>query len=434
MRIGKRVFLEQQKWWAIAFIVASLTGGTAICYKIISSHISSQNSRENSSSISSGNTFKIGAVSARGLLEPEGELINLSAPGSFESARVSKLLVKEGTRVSAGQTIAILDSRDRLFAALEQAKKQIKVTQANLERVKAGAKIGEINAQQAKIARLEVQLRGKRKTQQAIIARLKAQLKGERRTQQAIIARLKAQLHNASLEWERYKMLHREGAVEASKFEIKRLDLRTTQEHLNEAQAKLDRIELTLQHQIHEAKATLEQTVDSLQEEIKESKATLKQIIEVRPTDIQVARAEMESAIANAQKAQAELDLAYVRAPFDSHILQIHTFPGELVGKEGIANLGQTENMHAVAEIYETDITQVKIGQRASVTSNAFSGKLHGEVSQIGLQIAKQNNFSTDPIADVDRRVIEVKIRLDPEDARKVKHLTNLQVEVLIDT
>ncbi|MEO0843621.1 MAG: HlyD family secretion protein, partial [Cyanobacteria bacterium J06643_5] len=54
-------------------------------------------------------------------------------------------------------------------------------------------------------------------------------------------------------------------------------------------------------------------------------------------------------------------------------------------------------------------------------------------VTNIGLKIGKQQIFSTDPIADIDRRVVEVKIRLDKEDSQKVKSFTNLQVEVLIN-
>jgi HlyD family secretion protein len=359
--------------------------------------------------------------------------------------------VKEGDRVTSNQVIAILDNFNRLSATLKQAKQQVRVAQANLAKVKAGAKAGEINAQKAQIARLQAQLSGERKTQQATIARLQAQLSGERKTQQATIARLQAQLSNAQAEFNRYQMLYQEGAVEASIFDSKRLEVETTREQLNEARASLNQTEETLQQQINEAKATLNQTEETLQQQINEAGASLKQteetlqqqineagatldqIAEVRPTDVQAAQAEVESAIAAMEKAQADLDLAYVRAPKDGQILKIYTFPGEVVGNEGIADMGQTDQMYVVAEIYETDVTQVRIGQQARITSEAFSRKLHGKVTQIGLQVRKQGTFSTDPVADVDRRVVDVKIRLNPEEAKQVKGLTNLQVEVLIN-
>ena len=89
--------------------------------------------------------------------------------------------------------------------------------------------------------------------------------------------------------------------------------------------------------------------------------------------------------------------------------------------------------MIAVAEIYQTDIEKVKLGQQAVITSQAFSGKLKGSVSQIGLQVSRQNIFSTQPGENLDRRVVEVKIRLNPQDAQKVAGLTNLQVQIKLD-
>jgi len=87
-------------------------------------------------------------------LEPRGEVIKVSASGAAEGNRIDRLLVKEGDRVKTGQAIAILDSRDRQQAALDQAQEQVRVAEANLAKVKAGAKNGEIQAQKATIARI----------------------------------------------------------------------------------------------------------------------------------------------------------------------------------------------------------------------------------------------------------------------------------------
>ena len=65
-----------------------------------------------------------------------------------------------------------------------------------------------------------------------------------------------------------------------------------------------------------------------------------------------------------------------------------------------------------VAEVYESEINQVKIGQKAIIKSdnNSFTGTLEGTVNKIGLQIGKKDVLDTDPAADVDVRVIEVDI------------------------
>jgi HlyD family secretion protein len=49
------------------------------------------------------------------------------------------------------------------------------------------------------------------------------------------------------------------------------------------------------------------------------------------------------------------------------------------------------------------------------------------------LQVKQQNVFSNQPGENLDRRIIEVKIRLNPEDSEKVAGLTNLQVQTAIE-
>ncbi|HEY9667379.1 MAG TPA: HlyD family efflux transporter periplasmic adaptor subunit, partial [Coleofasciculaceae cyanobacterium] len=182
------------------------------------------------------------------------------------------------------------------------------------------------------------------------------------------------------------------------------------------------------------AKATLKLTVETLQEQLASGKGTLDQIAEVRPVDVAVTQAELEDAKAAVQQAKAQLDLAYVRSPRAGQILKIHTLPGEIVSNQGIVELGRTDQMYAIAEVYETDISKVRLGQPTTITSAGFTGKLQGIVNEIGLQIGKKDVLGTDPVADVDARVVEVKIRLNPADSQRVSALTNLKVNLIIDT
>jgi HlyD family secretion protein len=125
-----------------------------------------------------------------------------------------------------------------------------------------------------------------------------------------------------------------------------------------------------------------------------------------------------------------------VRVPIDGQILKINTLVGEQVDtSEGIVELGKIKQMYAIAEVYETDVGQVKVGQRALIISEhgGFTGEIQGTVDHIGLQIKKQDVLESDPAAAKDARVVEVKVRLDPQDSAKVAALTNLQVRVKID-
>jgi HlyD family secretion protein len=123
--------------------------------------------------------------------------------------------------------------------------------------------------------------------------------------------------------------------------------------------------------------------------------------------------------------------MAIVRSPLAGQVIEIHTRRGERVGGDGIAELGRTDSMYAVAEVYETDIGAVKIGAGATITSPALSEPLHGTVESIALKIGKADVLNTDPAAKIDARVVEVDIRLD--DSKSVRGLTNLQVEIVIE-
>lgn len=375
------------------------------------------------------------AVNALGRLEPQDEVIKLAAPSSAQGARVDQLLVKEGERVKAGVVVAVLDNSDRATATLEQAKGQAQGARAKLAQVRAGAKTGEINAQKATITRLQAQLRGDTIAAAATIARIEAELQGQKETLQATVARTQAEQSNAESDYQRYQRLYESGAISSQELESRRLSAKTTSEQVNESQATRNEKVATLQQQLNEAKANRDRTVATLREQIDEAQATLNKIVEVRPTDVQVAQAEVKSAIAAVKQAEADVALTYVRAPNTGEILKIHTRPGETISSDGIVDLGRTDQMIVIAEVIEEDIGKVRLGQRATITSEnqAFAGELKGTVTEIGRQIGKQDVLDTDPAADVDARVVEVKIGLTPEDSQRVSGLTYAKVVVEIN-
>ncbi|MDK3155180.1 ABC exporter membrane fusion protein [Kamptonema cortianum] len=389
-RIASTPTLARQAFLLVA--TASVIAGGATLYWVKSPF--SPRARE---PIAQAQPVELKTITALGRLEPQGQTLQLSAPSSAEGNRIAELLVQEGDRIQAGEPIAILDNRDRASAALQKAQEQVSLAQANRDRVKAGAKTGELNAQQATIARLE------------------------------------AERNNAQVEAQRYEKLYRDGAISAENWDNKRLALNTAQQHLQEAQVTLTRLRSSREQQIQEAQANLNRTTDAKLEQINEAKATLEKIAEIRPVDVQAAEAELRSAQAALKQAEADLELTAIRAPRDGQILKINTYPGERVSSEGVVLLGQTQNMVAVAEVYESDITQVRIGQKARISSDAFPDELSGTVQHIGLQVLRQNVVNTDPSANIDARVVEVKVLLDPASSQKVAGLTNLQVKVAIE-
>ncbi|MBO1060279.1 MAG: ABC exporter membrane fusion protein [Aphanizomenon flos-aquae CP01] len=339
---------------------------------------------------------EIKTVTALGRIEPEGEVIKLSAPISGEGSQVEKILVQEGDMVTKGQVIAILNNRERLQAELTAAKAEVRIIQAKIAQIQAGAKPGEITAQKA------------------IIDRLAAESQGDIDTQKAILEKLQAELLNAKAENKRYQELYIEGAISASEKDSKNLNIETTKKSLQAAQSQLKKLEL------------------SSKEKIKEASATLNQISEVRKVDIEVAIAELNRVDVNVKKATINLQQAYVKAPQNGQVFEIYTHPGELISNNGIADIGKTSQMYVVAEVYESDINKITQGKNVRIVSDVFAQELQGKVERIGLQVRKQNLTNTDPSTNIDNRIVKVYIRLNSASSQQAAKFTNMQVKTII--
>lgn len=376
---------------------------------------------------------QIKTVTALGKLEPKGEVIKLSAPASNQGSRVDKLLVEEGEEVKAGQVIAVLDSRDKLQAAYQKSQEAVKVAQANLQKVQAGAKTGEIDAQKAEIGRIQAQSLGEERAQRETLGRLLAQWEGDKSAQQATINRFEAELNNARSEFNRYEQLYKEGAISQSDFDGRRLKIDTIFQQLNEAKATFQRTQNTGNKQIQEAKAVLARIQNVSNQQVNSAQSTLSKISEIRPVDVIVAKAELKQAIASEMEAKANFDQAFIKAPKDGVVFKINTRPGETVSNDGIIELGQVQQMIVTAEVYQTSISKIKVGQKVRVISNSLPNELQGKVDLIGWQIQRQNVINADPSDNIDARVVEVKVSLDQESSKQAQKFSNLQVKAIFE-
>ena len=96
-------------------------------------------------------------VYALGRLEPAGPILQLVPRSGNEGAIVERLLVKEGDDVEAGATLAVLDNHSRRLAALNESQARLETARAQLIKIKAGAKTGDIEAQEAAVTLVKIQ-------------------------------------------------------------------------------------------------------------------------------------------------------------------------------------------------------------------------------------------------------------------------------------
>ena len=153
-------------------------------------------------------------------------------------------------------------------------------------------------------------------------------------------------------------------------------------------------------------------------------------LLEEKKDELVKLQGQLREALAQRQGLQVDLANSELRAPLAGTVLKIHSRPGERPAGDGVLELGAGDQMEAVAEVYESDINRVKLGQVVSLVSEngGFSGSLQARVIRISPQVRQRAVLSTDPTGDADARVVEVRLALDPADAGKVRDLAGLKV------
>jgi HlyD family secretion protein len=407
--------IKMKNWLIIGTIILA-TGFLAASYLLFAG-VSPTSANKNSAPAMP----LVKTVNALGRLEPADKIIKLTAPPATQgTARLVKLFVKEGDEVQENQIVAEIDGKDEARAVVLEAEKQVGIAQSKLAQVRAGAKSGDIEAQQAAIKRLEAELN------KARIELRRAESPSSEgiapASEYAVINRLQADLERANSELRRSESLASSGDVSKSELETRQTTVKTLTRQIEEARSNLQTIII----ERRTAVATLER-------DLERNRAQLASVSEVRPTDVRAAAAEVENAqaaLVRAKVALAELDVSALTA---GRVLKINTRPGESLSSDGILELGETAQMFVVAEVFEEDISKVKNGQRAEMVVRSTGEIFRGTVAEVGWKIGKQNLLDTDPVADVDARVVEVRIKLDEADSRRTAGLTNLRVDVRIN-
>ena len=345
---------------------------------------------------------QIARITALGRLEPEGEVLVLAPAASERQEVIETIYVQAGDEIKVGQLIARMQSHKRKTLLLAEAEKRVLVARAKLVQTRAGAKRGEVMAQEAALQRTEEERRGKLKELEKQLEELTAEVKFAR------------------IDFDRYKGLLENGAVSVAELDQRRLALERSTARLKLAQ---------------EAGRT---TADTLASQIEVARQLLDKVKEVRLVDVEVQMSELKASEAALARVAAELKETEVRAPRAGQVLKVLSKAGETPGERGLIEMGNSGNMMAVAEVYQSDLANVNLGDQALVRAETIAGTIPAVVQTIGYKVLKQSVYAAEPGANFDARVVEVKVllKLDKEAHKqvleKLKHLTNCQVEVTI--
>jgi HlyD family secretion protein len=209
-------------------------------------------------------------------------------------------------------------------------------------------------------------------------------------------------------------------------FPVKEAALAQADANLVARQADVMRMEATLKT----AKRDLERAEALAVERITTNSDLDRSRLDVETAEANVASAKAQVSVAKASVKMAHVDVERrtIRSPVTGRVLKVYARAGEKVSSNGIVEVGRTDAMYAVAEVYETDVARIHVGQRARVKSPVLPRELAGTVERIAMKVGRKSIVNDDATADRDVRVVEVEVKLD--DSAAAAPFTLLQVEV----
>nr|WP_067325773.1 HlyD family efflux transporter periplasmic adaptor subunit [Synechococcus sp. MIT S9504] len=153
-------------------------------------------------------------------------------------------------------------------------------------------------------------------------------------------------------------------------------------------------------------------------------------LLEEKQNELTMLERKKVELIAERRKLEADLNDSELRSPIDGTVLKLRARVGERPGAEGVMEVGASQSMEALIEVYESDINRIKAGEPVILISEngGFEGELRGTVERISPQVRQRQVLSTDPTGDADARIVEVLVRLDPESTQRVSRLSGLKV------
>lgn len=193
-----------------------------------------------------------------------------------------------------------------------------------------------------------------------------------------------------------------------------------------EAQLKAERHALAFNRREFQRYQSLQQNVATSESQADSKRLALQQ----SETTIVRLSAEIANARFKQKIAEAELENAFIHAPITGTVLKILTRPGERIKENGLLEMADLSQLDVVAEVYETDLLQIEPEQQALISATGLQRAYRAQVREIGFQVKKNDLNDTDPLADIDNRIVEVRLTLEAEAIDVLRHQIFRQVKV----
>ncbi|HEY3377881.1 MAG TPA: efflux RND transporter periplasmic adaptor subunit [Armatimonadota bacterium] len=372
-------------------VIAAIIGGVVVLavVLIIASIVRARRNNTNSGVVTAqvGRATIIQRISATGTVDAQtGAEVNI---GSQITGRIKDLYVDIGTKVKAGQVIAVLDLPD-VVAQYNQAEAALHSAQLAYDQQVSGVGLQrttvttDINKAQAGLASAEATYNQDARTAGAQV-----------RAAQATVNQAQATYKNAEIFLGREEQLLAKGYVA-------RQDVDNARAQANVAAAQLD----TAQQNLALARTRTATALQTDQAAIQNARAILASARSetaqntIKAQQVAAARAGVAQAQANVAYWQAQYNKTIIRTPISGTITTLSTQQGETVAAglsaPTLVTVVNLDRLQVNAFVDETDIGGVRIGQPATVTVDAYPNKeFPGHVVKIAAGGTIQQNVVT---------------------------------------
>ncbi len=151
-----------------------------------------------------------------------------------------------------------------------------------------------------------------------------------------------------------------------------------------------------------------------------------------REEDVAMAKANVALAQADLDVQRSLLEKTQLRSPIDGVVLRRYLKPGETISIQPlmpILEVGDTRHLRVRAEIDESDVGRVILGQPAWVSASAYPNqRFRGVVSSISPTMGRKTVGSDQPTEKNDTKILDVLIDLDGD----AKLPVGLRVDVFV--
>src|SRR6266481_9718136 len=349
--------------------------------------------------------------------------------------RVARVQVNDNQAVKAGQVLVQLDPAD-YQAALDQAKGALALAEG--EARSAGVDVPRTSEDTASgTSSAQAQLAGARADLMRAQATYEQSQTADLAYAQANIEKSRANAQLAKADLARYLPLMEKGEISKQQYDAAKANADATASALNADQQKLAQAQRNVEvtkAQLDAAKARVEQARAG----VASAHADVKQV-SMRTADAQAKLAKVEQARAALEAAELNLSYTEITAPVDGVATHKQVETGQIVqAGQGLLVVVPLENVWVTANFKETQLRNMKAGQKAEVKVDTYGKTFSGRVDSIAgatgsvLSLLPPENATGNYVKVVQR--IPVKIVLDPISSEKAVLRPGMNVDATVVT